>query len=163
MAQAPINIDTSRKEDAVKTIVYGVVALAVVGIAYWGIIKPILNAIGLTKDKEERQGEQDYAKLSRQQVFSPQLYLNNKDKISITSGTASESAYNIFSAKGVIYDNESLAVGSITGAGSLVNVSYIAYVFDRVYGESMETYLNSFLEPSDWITIDNFIDKTNKF
>lgn len=163
MQQPNINIDTSRKDEVVKVVVYGVVALAVVGLAYWGIIKPILNAVGLTKDKEERQGDQDYAKLSRQQVLSPLLYRANKDKVTISSGSANENAYNVWAGKGTFWDNEDLGVGAITSAGSLVNISYIAHVFDENFGESMESYLVSYLEPEDWIVIDNYIDKTKKF
>jgi hypothetical protein len=168
MAQAPqINVDTSRKDETTKVIVYGVVALGVVALAYWGIIKPILNAVGITRDKEEREGDEAQAKLSRKQVLSPLFYRSNKDKVTISSGTASESAYNIYNGKwggcGGFCDDEDLAVGSITSAGSLVNISYISHVFDSIYGTSMETYLDSFLEPSDWIVIDNYIEKTKNY
>jgi len=149
--------------ETIKIIVFGVVGLTVVGLAYFGIVKPILDAVGLTRDKEERKGDQDYAKISRQQILSPLLYRENKDKVSITSGKANESAYNIYIGKGVIWDNEDLAVGSITSAGSLVNISYIANIFSENYGTSLESYLEGYLEPSDWITIDNYIDKIKKF
>ena len=160
--QPQINVSTDTT-NSTQFIVYGVVALAVVGLAYFGIIKPILNAIGLTKDAVDRQGDNDYAKLSRQQVLSPQLYRENKNLITISSGSANESAYNIYIGKGTFWDNEDLAVGSITSAGSLVNISYIAYIFDANYGESMESYLQSYLESEDWIIIDNYVDKTKRF
>jgi hypothetical protein len=160
--QPQINVSTDTT-NSTQFIVYGVVALAVVGLAYFGIIKPILNAIGLTRDKVDRQGDNDYAKLSRQQVLSPQLYRENKNLITISSGSANESAYNIWRGKGLFWDNEDLGVGSITSAGSLVNISYIAYIFDANYGESMESYLQRYLEPEDWIIIDNYVDKTKRF
>jgi hypothetical protein len=164
MANQPnINVSTSRGDEAVKIIVYGVVGLAVVGLAYFGVIKPILNAIGLTTSKEDREAQQDEEKLSRKQVLSPLLYRDNKSKITISSGKANQSAYNIYVAKGTFYDDESKAVGSITSAGSLVNISYIADVFADNYGSSLESYLESFLENSDWNTIENYIDKTKKF
>jgi hypothetical protein len=164
MANQPnINVSTSRGDEAVKIVVYGIVGLAVVGLAYFGIIKPILNAIGLTSSKEDRDAQQDEEKLSRKQVLSPLLYRDNKSKITLSSGSANQSAYNIYIAKGTFYDDESLAVGSITSAGTLVNISYIADVFADNYGSSLETYLESFLENSDWNTIENYIDKTKKF
>lgn len=158
--QQNINVDTG---NSTQYIVYGVVAMAVLGLSYFGIIKPILNAVGLTKDAEDRQGDNDYEKLSRQQVLSPLLYRSNKDKITISSGTANESAYNIWIGKGTFWDNEDLAVGSLTSAGSLVNMSYISHIFDENYGQSLESYLQSYLEPSDWIIIDNYVGKTKKF
>jgi len=149
--------------ETIKIIVFGVVGLTVVGLAYFGIVKPILDAVGLTRDKEERKADQDYAKISRRQLLSPLLYRENKDKVTITSGKANESAYNIYNGKGTFWDNEDLAVGSITSAGSLVNISYIANIFSENYGLSLESYLESYLEPSDWNTIDNYIDKIKKF
>lgn len=162
MADRPIVIQ-GESGATTKFIVYGVVALSVVGLAYWGIIKPILNAVGLTRDREERQADQDYAKLSRSQVLSPNLYRTNKDKVTISSGKANENAYNIWRAKGTWWDDETLGVGGITSAGSLVNVSYIAHIFDENYGQSMESYMNSYFEPENWIQIDNYIDKTKRF
>jgi len=66
-------------------------------------------------------------------------------------------------AKGYIYDNESQAVGGITGAGSLVNVSYISDRFNTIYGLSLQSYLTTFLEPQNWSQIDDYIRKTKRF
>ena len=153
----------SNNNETTMLIVYGVLGLAVVGFAYFGIIKPILDTVGVTRDKEDRQGDRDYDKISRQQILSPLLYKENKDKVTITSGKANESAYNIYIGKGLIWDDEDLAVGSITSAGSLVNISYIANIFSQNYGLSLESYLSGYLEQSDWITIDNYINKIKKF
>jgi hypothetical protein len=60
-------------------------------------------------------------------------------------------------------DDESKAVGSVTGAGSQVNISYVAQKFQDFYGRSMEEYMSSYLESENWNTIDNYIDKIKKF
>lgn len=147
----------------VKILIWGGVAFAIIGITYFGFVKPILNLVGLTRDKEGRQGDRDYNKLSRSQALSPLFYRENKSRLSISSAKANESAYNIYIAKGTFFDDESLAVGSIQRAGSLVNLSYIADVFSNTYGHSLQSYLNSFLEAKDWSDIDNYISKTKKF
>ena len=56
-----------------------------------------------------------------------------------------------------------MAVGAITSAGSLVNVSYIASVFQQVYKVNLESYLDSFLESENWITIDAYLKRTKNF
>lgn len=145
-----------------KLILAGVGVVAI-GFAYFGIVKPILNTLGITRDKEERQGDRKEDKLSRQQVLSPLLYRTNKGKVTIPSSKAYSGARDIYAGKGTIWDNESMAVGAITSAGSLVNISYIADAFDKLYGQSMSSYMQSYLEPSNWIEIDNYIDKTKKF
>ena len=71
--------------DTKKTIVVGVVVLAVVALAYFGIIRPITNKVGLTRDKDDRKGDKAEDKLSRKQVLSPQLYRDNKSLVSISS------------------------------------------------------------------------------
>jgi len=165
-SQRSIVIDTEsgkKNPEVTKFLVLGVVAIVVVSIAYFGIIKPILNKIGLTKDKDDREGDRDEEKLSRSQVLSPTFYRNNRAKISISSQKAYESATNIYMAKGTYWDDESSAVGGITGAGSLVNVSYISDRFNTIYGLSLQSYLTTFLEPQNWSQIDDYIRKTKRF
>ena len=151
------------KTEIVKIVVIGGVVLVVVGLAYFGIIKPILNKVGLTKDKDDRQGDRDEDKLSRSQVLSPNFYRANREKISISSQKAYESAVKIYYAKGIFLDDETSAVGGITGAGSLVNVSYISDRFNTIFGQSLQSYLASFLEPENWTQIDDYINKTKRF
>ena len=153
----------NNNSEIVKIVVIGGVVLIVVGLAYFGIVKPILNKVGLTKDKDDREGDRDENKLSRSQVLSPTFYRNNRSKISISSQKAYESATNIYDAKSLYWDNESMAVGGITGAGSLVNVSYISDRFNTIYGLSLSSYLSTFLEPENFTQIDDFIRKTKKF
>jgi hypothetical protein len=165
-SQRSIVIDTEsgkKNPKIVKTLVIGGVVVLILVINYFGVIKPILNAIGLTRDKEDREGDRDEAKLSRSQVLSPDFYRNNRSKISISSQKAFESATRIYNAKGYIYDDESSAVGGITGAGSLVNVSYISDRFNTIYGQSLQSYLSSFLESENWSQIDDYIRKTKNF
>jgi len=165
-SQRSIVIDTEsgkKNPKIVKTLVIGGVIVLILVINYFGVIKPILNAIGLTKDKEDRQGDRDKNKLSRSQVLSPDFYRNNRSKISISSQKAFESATKIYNAKGILWDDESSAVGGIIGAGSLVNVSYISDRFNTIYGQSLQSYLSSFLENENWSQIDDYIRKTKNF
>jgi len=151
--------------ETIKYIVFGVVGLSALALGYFGIIKPITNKLGLTDDSKDRKSDRDKQQISRQQTLSPLLYRNNRDKISIGSGRANLLANNIYRGKsGCCNDNESLAVGSITSAGSKVNISYIADVFQRLYDVSMEDFLmNDYLEQENIRTIDNYIDKVKNF
>ena len=165
-SQRSIVIDTEsgkKNPKIVKTLVIGGVIVLILVINYFGVIKPILNAIGLTKDKEDREGDRDKNKLSRSQVLSPNFYRENRNKISISSQKAYESAVKIYYAKGIAWDDESSAVGGITGAGSLVNVSYISDRFNTIFGASLQSYLSTFLESENWSQIDDYIRKTKNF
>jgi hypothetical protein len=147
--------------------VYGVVGIAVLAVAYFGILKPILNSLGITKDAQDREAENVQEDVTRTQVLSDLMYKSNKNKVTISSAKANTSANEIYNAKwggwGGLSDKEDQAVGAITSAGSLVNVSYIAYVFQKNYNVSLESYLNSFLESDNWITIDGYLKKTKNY
>ncbi len=154
--------------ETTKYIVFGIIGLGALALGYFGIVKPILNAVGLTKDKGDRTSDRDKQQISRQQTLSPLLYRNNRTKISIGSGRANQLANNIYKGKAQGYgnccDDEALAVGSITSAGSKVNISYIADVFQRTHGISLERFLmDDYLEDDDIRTIDNYIDKVKNF
>jgi|694.fasta_scaffold56843_9 hypothetical protein len=164
MATPNVKVDTG---ETAKYIVYGVVGVAVLAVAYFGIIKPILNAVGLTSSKEDRQTGNIQENLTEEAVLSPLLYNQNKNKVTITSAKANTSAVNIYEAKwgGTwgLSDKEEMAVGAITSAGSLVNVSYIASVFQNLYKKDLYTYLESFLENENWRSINDYLKKTKKF
>jgi hypothetical protein len=166
MAQPNINVKTDTGTTA-QFIVYGVVAVAVLGVAYFGIIKPILNQLGITKDATDREADDDKENIQKEQVLSDLLYKQNQNKVTISSAKANTSALNIWDAKwGACYglcDNETQAVGAITSAGSLVNVSYIAYVFEKTYNRNLYSYLDSFLESENWVTIDAYLRNLKKF
>ena len=163
MVKPKIEVNTTNTQ----MIVFGIVGLAVLGVAYFGIIKPILNGLGITKDAQDRVADKNKEDISKQQVLSPLLYNANKNKVTITSAKANTSATQIWDAKwGGCYglcDAEDKAVGAITSAGSLVNVSYIASVFQSMYGRDLYGYLDSFIESSNWNTINDYLIKTKKF
>jgi hypothetical protein len=164
MANPNIKVNTG---DTAKYIVYGVVGIAVLAVAYFGILKPILNSLGITRDAQDREADNIQEDVTRTQVLSDLMYKSNKNKVTISSAKANTSANEIFNAKwggwGGLSDKEDQAVGAITSAGSLVNVSYIAYVFQKNYNVSLESYLNSFLESENWITIDGYLKKTKNY
>jgi len=166
MAQPNINVKADSGNTA-RYIVYGVVGIAVLAVAYFGIIKPILNNLGITKDANDREADDVKDDVTRTQVLSDILYKANKNKATISSAKANSLALQIYDAKwggwGGFSDNEGQAVGAITQAGSLVNVSYIASVFQQVYKKNLESYLESFLESENWITIDAYLKRTKNF
>ena len=101
-------------------------------IVYFGIVKPITNKLGLTRSREERQGDRAEERLSRKQIISPLLYKKNPELASITSGRASQLANDIWEGKGYVWDDEDKGVGGITSAGSHLNISRVADTFQRV-------------------------------
>jgi len=157
----------SDKAETTKYIVYGSVAVVLLGFAYFGIISPVLQKLGFKKTKEEKEGDRDREKIGRQQTLSPLLYNKNKDKVTISSSRANQLATQIYVGDD-LYDDEAKGVGAIQNTGSLVNLSYVAKVFYDKYGIGLETYLEGtgmvdYMEERHWDTIDDYISKTKKY
>ncbi len=153
-----VNISNNNQETA-KWIAIGVVGVAALGIAYFGIVKPIFNAIGLTSSKEDRDAENAINDFRRDQVLTSLPYLENKSSVTITQTQANALATEIYYAKGVLWDYESAAVGAIKQAGTKINVSYVAYRFYQLYQRDLNSYLLSFLESENWTELESAIDK----
>jgi hypothetical protein len=164
MATPNVRVDTG---DTAKYIVFGVVGIAVLAVAYFGIVKPVLNSLGITKDADDREADRNKDDIEKEQVLSDLLYKANSNKVTISSSKANSAALDIWDAKwgGAfgLSDKEDQAVSAITGAGSLVNVSYIAYNFEKSYNTNLFAYLNSFLESENWNTIDAYLKNLKKF
>ena len=156
----------SDKTENTKIIVYGSVAVIFLGLAYFGIISPILKKVGVLRTREEKEGQRVREKIGRKQTLSPLLWQNNKDRVTISSAKANQLATQIYDGDGYI-DDESKAVGAIQNTGSLVNLSYVAHVFNQKYGQGLESFLEGdvvdYLEPKHWDTVDDYISKTKKF
>jgi hypothetical protein len=58
------------KQDNQKLIIYGGAVL----LAYFGVLKPILNKLGITKSKEAKTIEEQENKTNKENPFSPVFY-----------------------------------------------------------------------------------------
>ena len=141
-----------------KLIVIGSVVIVGGVLLYFGVINPLLQFLQIKDSKEEKEGAKAKAKISRKQTLSSDGYKKHRDKVTISSAQASKAAAQIYEGYDTFWDNEDLAVGAITSAGSKVNLSYIAYKFYTHHGEGMESFL-SYLEPEDWTIVNNYIEK----
>ena len=147
------NIPNPIKTQTTLYIVGGIVVIAVASIIYLAIAKPILQKIGVLDDKKDKEKEDAIKEFDKSQWFTSLPYKANKSQITISETRANALAKEIFYAKGYVYDCENCAVGSIVDAGTKINVSYVAYRFYMLYNRDLMSYLKSFLETNDWVTL----------
>jgi hypothetical protein len=140
-------------------IVGGVVLIAVASIVYLAIAKPILQKIGVLDDKKDKEKEDAIKEFDKSQWFTSLPYKQNKSQVTISETRANVLAKEIYYAKGYTYDCESCAVGSIVDAGTKINVSFVAYRFYVMYNRDLMSYLKSFLETNDWVTLNETYKK----
>jgi len=162
-AQAAMVASAIKSADNKKIIIVGSFILIGGVLLYFVIYKPILEALGLKDTKEEKKGQKDLEKLDKSQALSGQAYVKNRDKVTISSAKAARLASDAYEGRwGGCYglcDDEDRGVGAVTGAGSKVNISYVAYKFNELYGADFQLYLKSYLEDEDWTNVENYVDK----
>lgn len=147
------------KSEVTLYIVGGVVLIAVASIIYLAIARPILQKIGIIDDKKDKEKEDAIKEFDKSQWFTSLPYKANKSQLTISETRANVLAKEIYYAKGYVYDCETCAVGSIVDAGTKINVSYVAYRFYMLYNRDLMSYLKSFLENEDWITLNETYKK----
>ncbi len=147
------NIPNPYKSQTTLYIVGGVVLIAVASIVYLAIARPILQKIGVLDDKKDKEKEDAIKEFDKSQWFTSLPYKANKSQVTISETRANTLAKEIYYAKGYTYDCESCAVGSIVDAGTKINVSYVAFRFYMNYNRDLMSYLKSFLETNDWVTL----------
>jgi len=153
------NIPNPYKSQTTLYIVGGVVLIAVASIVYLAIAKPILQKIGVLDDKKDKEKEDAIKEFDKSQWFTSLPYKANKSQVTISETRANALAKEIFYAKGYVYDCETCAIGSFIDAGTKINVSYVAYRFYIMYNRDLMSYLKSFLETNDWITLNETYKK----
>ena len=141
------------KSQATLYIVGGIVVIAVASIIYLAIARPILQKIGIIDDKKDKEKDNAIKEFDKSQWFTSLPYKANKSQITISETKANALAKEIFYAKGYVYDCETCAIGSILDAGTKINISYVAYRFYVLYNRDLMSYLKSFLESDNWITL----------
>ena len=153
------NIPNPYKSQTTLYIVGGVVLIAVASIVYLAIARPILQKIGVLDDKKDKDKEDAIKEFDKSQWFTSLPYKANKSQVTISETRANALANEIYYSKGYVYDCETCAVGSIIDAGTKINVSYVAYRFYILYNRDLMSYLKSFLETNDWITLNETYKK----
>lgn len=141
------------KSQATLYIVGGIVVIAVASIIYLAIARPILQKIGIIDDKKDKEKEDAIKEFDKSQWFTSIPYKSNKSQVTISETRANALAKEIYYAKGYVYDCETCAIGSIVDAGTKINISYVAHRFYILYNRDLMSYLKSFLEDENWITL----------
>ena len=112
-----------------------------------------MQKIGIIDDKKDKEKDNAIKEFDKSQWFTSIPYKSNKSQVTISETRANALAKEIYYAKGYVYDCETCAIGSIVDAGTKINVSYVAHRFYILYNRDLMSYLKSFLEDENWITL----------
>lgn len=123
-------------------IVVGVLVVGGTLAAYFFVIKPILEGLGIKDTKFDKR-------ISALNGFDPNYYKSNFSKVTISTQTAAKIATDIWMSYGLINDDEEKLIGAISSAGSEYNLSKVSDVFQQQFGKNMAEYIHSFANNSD--------------
>lgn len=128
---------------------------ALIAVAYFGIIKPILQAVGLKDTAEEKKNKQiletvDFGSNNVNNPFSP-IFAEKAPKgaLLISSATGAEYSKILKNAPGVFNDDETAVYGVFNKLKTQSQVSNLAYWFNKYYHQDMFTFLKDFLNDSE--------------
>lgn len=114
----------------------------IVLLAYFGVIKPILNKLGVTKSATDRLIEDKNKLPNNKNPFSPDFYkyAPNGSKL-IKSADATNLSKRIYDALGVFSDDEAAIYSVFRQLKSQRQVSILADKFQQIYKTDLLTYL----------------------
>jgi len=124
-----------------------------VGVAYFGIVRPILKETGLIKTPESKEMDKVNDTLWGGKYWSPTWYKTNGG-VSITPQQARDFAIRI--REGVEYwlgTDEEKIYSVFESLGSKGNVSKVAESYNILYSESMSERLKSELDDEEQLVI----------
>lgn len=146
--------------------------LLVGGVIAFDIIRRILEAVGLWKDRDEK--DLDNAATDPGSFWNPNYWRNVLPSgaaytYAIDLPTATQWASEIYNAFGVFNDNEEQVFNVFRRCKTRANASYIAYAFGLKYGEDLLKFLRGGWWPQDRLSdadvneITKFINKLPKY
>ena len=154
--------------------------LAIIAVAYFGIIKPILNKTGITTSATERGEESEIKKIEtappESNPFDPKYYKSAAARragaLLLYSAKATELSRIIYNAMGYFSDDESAVYSVFRSLQTKSQVSFLSEKFRQLYNIDMLEFLKrgknqynpaSGLNTSEIATVINIVNNLPKY
>lgn len=140
------------KEDYLKPLLIG-------AIAYFGIIKPLTDKLGLTKDAASKEFDnQDKNAASVGSYWNIRYWNSAKTAQLLKSSTAIALCKQLWDAKGVFNDDEDSVYAVFKSLKYKSQISAVAAYFYQQYKKDLYTWLKGFLNQEELKTILDYTD-----
>lgn len=127
---------------------------------YFGVVKPILETVGLKDSAEDKENANEVEKAVKLSAWSPNYYLNNKAKYSRTIDEASAQflADEINESWSWYDDDEQRIFAAFRMMRSKYELSMVAFFYSQKYKQDLLTRLkNAWYYWQDGLTDEEFI------
>jgi len=124
-----------------------IAAAAAVGLVYFGVLNPLLKALGLKDSAETEQlNKEAETPLS---VWSATLWQNTPGAVLIRQVDTNAYCKTIYDSFGAFNDCEECAIAVFKGLKYKTQVSWLAYQFAEIYGQDLLSFLRGGNWPQD--------------
>lgn len=130
-----------------------IVGLAVVAAAYYGLLRPITDFLGLTDDTKTKEQKEFNDLVTNADYWSPNFYidLNRQTTLCLLRyGTVTDIADKISAAFGILNDDEEAIYANIRRLRSKAQVSQLAQRFAEMYNKDLLQTLKDYLSVSEF-------------
>jgi hypothetical protein len=144
--QQPLNGETGDYAKEVgKAVIPKVIGWgAGIGAAYFLVIKPVLEAVGIKKTDADKKNDEatNVNATTLNSAFNPNYYKSIPNATLLTSASAKALATKIHDAIGFLTDDENAVLGVFRQLKFKTQVSFIASVFYQLFGEDLYIYIS---------------------
>lgn len=141
-----------------------ILLLAGGAIAYFKIIKPIIDKISdpFGKSEQHKDDVKEIEQLKNENYFDPQYkddLKRNNVILSLTPYGQKTYGQIIYNAKGFFNDDESAVYGVFRALKSKTQISYLSEWFFYTYKQDLKAYLQSFLNENEFGNVATICNK----
>lgn len=129
--------------------------LLVAGLLFLGVTagKKILEALGLSDDKDDTAQKEALVAMQNDNYFDPNYFNKQSGALILTVSTAQAYAKILYDADHIINDDEAAVYGVFQNLKTKSQVSFLAYVFFNMYKKSLLGYLSAFLDQAEMANV----------
>lgn len=120
----------------------------------------LLQKLGLIKTASEAAASNAASVLQTANFFAQDYYkTGGAGTLILTNAAADFLAKSVYDSKGYFNDDEDKLFGVFKSLKTKSQVSYLADIFYQKYRRDMITYIRSFLNDNEMLTLKNIVDK----
>lgn len=158
------------KEDLAnnKGMQYAIIGIAVLGVsvlAYFGIIRPLLQVTGVVDDKTDKEADKKYEEQSKNEAWNPNYFQTRNSQLTITSTSASLIAKYINNSLHDLFittdSNAANVIANLEFIKSKADLSYVNWQYSKNHGLELLQDLKNELNSAEFVRAITIIEKIN--
>lgn len=146
------------ENQVVKYAMIGGMILVFGAIAYYGIVSPILESLGIKEDDTDKEANNRYERAKNSGYWGTSYYTKfSPSSVGLNPTNAGQIAENIYNSFNVVNDNEQQVFANFNSIQNNAQLSYVSWQFNKKYSSDLLEFLKGKLSSAELLVI---FDKT---